>query len=216
MLVGLPTNIRQSTNHPASGLFSQPAGMRGFRDLVNWMQRRLHGAPLTEQAEAIAATAVAGEKKECSAASLDATVLRAYGREAGLDTLPNDLTRMLYLASLRDCNSGVYLHPELSQRIGTEAAHSILGACHDEVFRRLLREEMSSYVVQLEEYLRYARTEKSIALKTWQCLQAYRATVPVKAPPVCAQLFSLNIEVALKILEGTNPPADGISHTDSF
>src|SRR5579859_3538787 len=105
-------------------------------------------------------------------------------RDLGLDLLPNDLTRMLYLASLRDCNNGSYLHPQVSSTLGTEAADGALRACHNQVFRCLLETPPSGYVLQLEEYIRYAKKEKSAVLDTWQCLQAYRATVPVGALPL--------------------------------
>jgi len=118
----------------------------------------------------------------------------------GLDLLPNDLTRMLYLASLRDCNSGRYLHPELSPQMGLEIADRTLFALHDRVFRRLLATSVSGYVDQLDEYIRYTRMEKTIVLKTWQTLQAYRATVPMLASLLYCELFCLNIEVALTIL----------------
>ena len=64
--------------------------------------------------------------------------LTDYIRESVLDSLPNDLTRMIYLASLRDCNSGMYLHPELSHQKGMHAADRALRTCHQQVFRRLL------------------------------------------------------------------------------
>jgi hypothetical protein len=121
-------------------------------------------------------------------------------RVTALDTLPNDLTRMLYLASLRDCNSGRYLHPELSPMIGVEEADHALSACHDQVFRRLLKMPISAYVLQLEEYIRYTRAERGTVLRTWQSLQAYRSTIPVRALPIYSELFCLNIELALLIL----------------
>ena len=46
--------------------------------------------------------------------------LADYVSQSVLQTLPNDLTRMIYLASLRDCNSGMYLHPELSHQRGVQ------------------------------------------------------------------------------------------------
>lgn len=125
-------------------------------------------------------------------------------RRTQLDKLPNDLTRMLYLASLRDCNSGRYLHPELSPSIGVENAHQALTACHERVFNRLLTAPVSQYIVQLEEYIRYTRTEKSIVLATWQSIEAYRATVPVSAIAIYRDLFCLNIEIALLILNGNS------------
>ena len=130
-----------------------------------------------------------------------------YAHAAGLESLPNDLTRMLYLASLRDCNSGRYLHPHLSPRIGTEAADRALRACHGEVFRRLLATPPSGYAAQLEEYIRYAKAERETVLNTWQSLQAYRATVPLPPQPLASDLFCLNVEVALTILEARNVPA---------
>lgn len=121
-------------------------------------------------------------------------------QEVGLDNFPNDLTRMLYLASLRDCNSGRYLHPQLSFRMGGEIADQALFACHRHVFQRLLATPISGYVNQLEEYIRYTRTEKAIVLRTWESLQAYRATVPILAHPLYLELFCTNIEAALMIL----------------
>ncbi len=52
--------------------------------------------------------------------------LADYVSQTVLQTLPNDLTRMIYLASLRDCNSGMYLHPELSHQRGVDAADGAL------------------------------------------------------------------------------------------
>ena len=123
----------------------------------------------------------------------------------GLDSLPNDLTRSLYLASLRDCNSGRYLHPQLSQRIGIEAADQALRSCHEQVFEHLLTTPTAGYVHQLDEYIRYTRTERAAVLETWQSLQAYRATVPLRTHPIYGELFCLNVELALIILKPQTP-----------
>jgi hypothetical protein len=126
------------------------------------------------------------------------------GLELGLNNFPNDLTRMLYLASLRDCNSGQYLHPQLSARMGVQVANEALLACHDQVFRRLLAVPVSDYVHQLEEYIRYTRMERAVVLRTWRSLQAYRATVPLPALSLYSELFCLNVEAALLILRPEN------------
>lgn len=138
------------------------------------------------------------EKDFCPVGS---EIICECGREAGLDCFPNDLTRMLYLASLRDCNSGRYLHPTLSMRIGTEIADEGLRACHVQVFCRLLALPISAYVSQLEEYIRYTRTEKTTVLHTWQSLQAYRATPPIVGSRLYRELFCLNVESALMVLQ---------------
>ena len=133
--------------------------------------------------------------------------LADYVSRTVLETLPNDLTRMIYLASLRDCNSGTYLHPELSQQRGVQAADVALRACHERVFRRLLTTRLADYVVQLQEYIRYTRGEILTVLKTWKSLQAYRATVPVSALATSTELYFLNVAIALEIV-GRQVPGD--------
>jgi hypothetical protein len=126
--------------------------------------------------------------------------LTDYVGETVLQNLPNDLTRMIYLASLRDCNSGMYLHPELSHKKGIQAADGALRACHEQVFRRLLTTGLAEYVVQLQEYIRFTRGEIPTVLKTWKSLQAYRATVPVSAVSTSTELYFLNVAIALEVV----------------
>src|ERR1700730_13538262 len=133
--------------------------------------------------------------------------LADYVSETVLQTLPNDLTRMIYLASLRDCNSGIYLHPDLSHQRGVQAADGALRACHEQVFRRLLTTRLAEYVIQLQEYIRYTRGEFLTVLKTWRSLQAYRATVPVSALATSTELYFLNVAIALEIV-GRQVPGD--------
>ena len=123
-----------------------------------------------------------------------------YVSQTALQNLPNDLTRMIYLASLRDCNSGVYLHPELSHQRGVQEVDRALRACHERVFRRLLVTRLPDYVSQFQEYIRYTRGEMITVLKTWKSLQAYRATVPVDTPISSAELYFLNIAIALEVV----------------
>ncbi|MCU1271668.1 MAG: hypothetical protein JWN74_2962 [Acidobacteriaceae bacterium] len=164
-------------------------------ELVNRMTNRLWGLSKRLVTESHQDSVRLVPQIEVSATALETCI-----RVTGLDVLPNDLTRMLYLASLRDCNSGRYLHPELSPMIGVEEADHALSACHDQVFRRLLKTSISAYVLQLEEYIRYTRADRDTVLRTWQSLQAYRSTVPLQALPIYSDLFCLNTELALVIL----------------
>jgi hypothetical protein len=133
--------------------------------------------------------------------------LADYVSQTVLETLPNDLTRMIYLASLRDCNSGMYLHPELSQSRGVHAADRALRDCHEQVFRRLLTTRLAEYVIQLQEYIRYTRGEILTVLKTWRSLQAYRATAPLGAVAISTELYFLNVAIALEVV-GRQVPGD--------
>lgn len=162
------------------------------------------------------AKAIAGWRRPVTSADNAATVFDfgwpgagssafalADGVDAELDQLPNDLTRMICLASLRDCNTGVYLHPQLTTSMGADAANYRLRICHGEIFRRLLASPVSSYVAQLGEYISYTRAEKQVMLSNWRSLQAYRATIPTQMPTIWCELFFLNIDAAIAILQHT-------------
>lgn len=118
-----------------------------------------------------------------------------------LSALPNDLTRLIYLASIRDYNSGTYRHPVLSRQFEATAAHQAFQACHQEVFARLIAHPVSKYVEQLEGYIRYSRAERSLFITSWKALQAYKAAIPLQASRRACEMFFLNVKTALTILE---------------
>lgn len=97
--------------------------------------------------------------------------------------------------------------------MGVEEAHQRIGKCHWRIFHGLVTTPISQYVLQLEQYIRYSRTNRGTVLKTWQSLEAYRATVPVPAPPIYRDLFALNVEIALAIL---NNAADSDARFQEF
>jgi hypothetical protein len=132
-----------------------------------------------------------------SLAGLDTVICRA--RELILADLPNDLTKLVYLASLRDCNTGHYFHPQISQQNPTSASHA-LRLCHEEVFARLMATPQSEYVVQLGGYICYTHADEARVIDTWKCLRAYRATVPLKVSALDAEFFFASVEAALIVL----------------
>jgi hypothetical protein len=118
-----------------------------------------------------------------------------------LSILPNDLTRLIYLTSIRDYNSGTYRHPVLSRQFDATVAHRVFELWHQEIFARLLADPISSYVEQLEGYIRYSRAERSLFIESWQSLQAYKAAIPLQTPSRSSETYFLNVQTALAILE---------------
>ena len=129
------------------------------------------------------------------------TVIR-HARELILADLPNDLIKLVYLASLRDCNTGHYFHPRISQQNDSTSASHALRLCHEEVFARLMAAPLSEYVTQLGGYICYTHADKARVIDTWKSLPAYRATVPLKASTLDAEFFSASVEAALTVLDG--------------
>jgi len=130
---------------------------------------------------------------------LDAVIRHA--KELILADLPNDLTKVVYLASLRDCNTGHYFHPQISRQNDSTSASHALRLCHEEVFARLMVMPLSEYVTQLGGYICYARADEARVIDTWKSLAAYRATVPLQASALDAEFFFGSVEAALVVLQ---------------
>jgi hypothetical protein len=111
------------------------------------------------------------------------------------------LDRMIYLASMRDYNTGLYYHEGLASRFTQEVASEATACCHREVFRQLVRCSLQEIVRQLEGYLASTRTNPREFVAAWKGLQPYRVAVPAKSDPLAAELLGSNIKVALAILE---------------
>ena len=128
---------------------------------------------------------------------------------------PNDLSRLIYLTSLRDYNSGTYLHPFLSLMYGESAVHHALESYHRELFRRLIASSVEEYVHQLRAYICYTRSERRLFIRVWKSLQAYRAAIPLEAAEESIQIFVRNVGQALSMLESDESFLDRGPHLPS-
>lgn len=115
--------------------------------------------------------------------------------------LPNDLARLIYLASIRDYNTGVYLQTELSRRYGVVLVDQILKLHHKRVFQNLLETPVSAYVDQLGLYISFAGAPRAELIETWKDLKAYNSAIPLQCDRLAAEVFCLNVLSALCILE---------------
>src|SRR5580704_7312668 len=70
-----------------------------------------------------------------------------------LAEIPRSLDRLIYLASMRDYNTGLYYHDGLAARFTQEAACEALADCHREAFRDLLGASLEELVAQMEAYV---------------------------------------------------------------
>jgi len=116
-------------------------------------------------------------------------------------TLPNDLSRMICLATLRDNNTGGYYHPELTRRFSIEASDHAMLVCHQKLFDRLVSLALEDLTDQLDVYFVFSYASKARSIENWKKLRAYRATIPIDADPISAEILFMKVEVALAILE---------------
>lgn len=140
---------------------------------------------------------------------------RPYG-ESGLDkqvheallkALPNDLSRMIYVATLRDNNSGHYYYPELTQRFSAEIVDRAMLACHGQLFDRVVQLSLEDLTESLDVYMAGTHIPKTRVIQSWKKLRAYRATIPIDSDPISAEVFFMKVDVAVAIL-GARLPVD--------
>jgi len=121
-------------------------------------------------------------------------------RSRTLSKIPRLLDRLIYLASMRDYNTGLYYHDGLAAQFSEDVACETLAGCHREVFHQLLLCPLREIVDQLEGYIRSARTPPADFVSLWNGIEPYRVVVPVRTDPLASDLFFSNLRVALAIV----------------
>jgi len=114
--------------------------------------------------------------------------------------MPGDFARLIYLASTRDYNSGMYHHEGLAARYGLEPARQALQFAHREIFRDLVSLSLERLVAELECYVRNSHEAPGGFIHAWQELEPYRVAVPMEQDSSAVQLFLSNVKLALEIL----------------
>jgi|SRR5579862_722005 hypothetical protein len=118
-----------------------------------------------------------------------------------LSDIQRPLDRLIYLASMRDYNTGVYHHDGLASRFNEEVACEALADCHREAFRELVICPLDELVDQLDAYRSSTHTTPREFLTAWGRLEPYRVAVPVETEPLSAEFLFSNFKIALAILE---------------
>lgn len=117
-----------------------------------------------------------------------------------LANLRGGLTRLVYLSSTRDYNTGEYQHDGLAHKFGAQAAQRALAQCHEAAFQDLLGSSLPVLVAQLAAYIDSTGAEREKVLHNWRQLQAFRVLVPGTCDELSADFFVSNIRIALEVL----------------
>ena len=118
-----------------------------------------------------------------------------------LPKLRDDFAQLIWLATLRDCNTGAYHHDGLGHLFTEPVAHMALADCHEEVFERLVLCPLELFVSQVERFILAGSPDPHASLQTWEKLKAYTTTMPCHCKPQAADLFLSNVRIALMILK---------------
>jgi len=120
-------------------------------------------------------------------------------------SLPNELSRLIFLATLRDNNSGHYFHPDVARRFSERIADRAMLACHQRIYKQVVALSIEDLTDQLDWYVTTIPAPRERMIESWTKLKAYRATIPMDADPISAEIFFMKVEVAVAILEARLP-----------
>lgn len=122
-------------------------------------------------------------------------------RNRTLARLPGDFSRLVYLASSRDLNTGHYSHDGLAFHFSENVASKAMAACHTEIFDRLVFCSLEDLIKELRNYISSTEERPGDVLKSWTRLGSYRVTIPSECDETAAEIFLSNVKIALAILQ---------------
>ncbi|MCU1224341.1 MAG: hypothetical protein JWQ42_2434 [Edaphobacter sp.] len=196
VLQGLSVGIPQRVQILASATI-----LANIRDLLNDMQHHRQATSNGLRDEGIRCkTSSSFFSDESSQSGVKEDILRALGL-----SLPNDLSRLIFLATLRDNNSGHYYHPEVARRFSIELADRAMLACHRLIYERVVALPLEDLTDQLDTYMATVPVAKNRILESWTKLRAYRATIPMNTDTLSAEVFFMKVGVAVAILQARLP-----------
>ncbi len=121
-----------------------------------------------------------------------------------LEVMTGQFSQLIYLASLRDHNTGRYHHYGLETQYGEEAVDGALRQCHHEVFENLLGRPLKDQTEDLVSFFESLGGERARLVEAWERLRSFQILPPEGCHALMRELFEKNTEIILKILRETD------------
>jgi hypothetical protein len=118
-----------------------------------------------------------------------------------LSRIPTVTGQLLYLAGLRDQNSGVYRHHGLAATFGRDESARALRESHRSIFQTWLNLPFADKNSDLREYLSALDDPQEEVVAYWLQSGTYRTYVPPGAMEVETELFCQDLETLLELLK---------------
>ncbi len=144
-----------------------------------------------------------GEGKETDLANEVERVVADFEKHT-LNDMDGQFRQLIYLASLRDYNTGRYSHYGLETRYSSQAVDEGLHRCHVRVFEDLMKLPLQDQTRDLLGFFESLKEERSRLIDAWQRLRSYQILPPENCHALARQLFDKNIEVILRVLRETD------------
>ena len=125
-----------------------------------------------------------------------------------LSQIPSLFGRLVYLAALRNPNSGRYEHHGLALVFGEDEANRELKKSHSQAFREWLTFNLEQQKGDLDLYLSALVEDRRTVLTNWLELAPYLTLMPATIRGVEKRLYLADLKALLDLL-GNEHGADG-------
>jgi len=118
-----------------------------------------------------------------------------------LSQIPSIYGRMVYLASLRDANSGIYRHHGLSAAFGREESLNALRKSHEDTFGEWLNLPLPSKSADLVTYFQNIDENPRQVVTYLVRAAPYLSQLPDSASPAQRHQFKMEMEILLELIK---------------
>ncbi len=124
-----------------------------------------------------------------------------------LSQIPNTYGRLVYLASLRDPNSGAYRHYGLSASFGREDSLVALRKSHEDTFLEWLQLPLSAKTADLREHFQNLEENPRAVVTYLARGMSYLGQAPDAASRAQRRQFQQEMEILLELLRNDSVAA---------
>lgn len=121
-----------------------------------------------------------------------------------LQSISGNVSRLLYVATLRDLATGRYHHGGLASLYSEAVVDQALRLCHEELFERLLETALETQENELRACLGgFEAAPREIAAR-WLEHEFYKFLIPSDVPLYLRKLFCSNLAILLQLIVAEN------------
>ena len=121
-----------------------------------------------------------------------------------LSRIPTFCGRLVYLATLRDVNSGTYRHHGLAAAFGRDEALRALKESHQAAFQGWLNLTLAEKNEDLRDYLLALDEPLDGVVQHWLHSGVYRTYVPATAREAETELFCRDLQTLLQLMKNAS------------
>ena len=118
-----------------------------------------------------------------------------------LSQIPSVFGRLVYLAAVRDPNSGRYEHHGLALVFGDDEADRALRRSHIQTFSEWLCLNLEQQKADLALYLSALMDERRRVIETWLRIEPFRMMIPSSATRAETELYQSDFRILLALLK---------------